>query len=693
MPTKQSKKFSIHPNVIKSIILEQAGDTCKALAELVMNSIDAQATYVDITIDSLGYTVRDDGVGFKDKQQVIDYFGTFGTPHAKNDATFGVFRIGRGQCFAISKSTWRSGKVGMEVDLNGLEGRSDVGYVIKEYEEDFLGCEVRGEFFKPLHTEGNYLNADHFDQQLSETIKNFSDLADDGSLKLQKVLSSALPKEMGNKFFARLFELLLLVEVPVKVNGVQITQRLKLNLYHSTPNADFYTFPRRDSNIGLLLLNQGVHITSISFTVPFVINFKVKPKLNMARNSISKDCKVYRKAIGVLLNKSFQAVLKEEPYFVNHKHGLFDQLLCANINSPLHGTWFPSQMDANTFEEFLSTIRVNIVSSQVKKLTLLEFVNNLCFEAEESQKKYRIANTSIIKRMGGVNQVKSILEELNAEYSVVYGIDGGDISYRFFEILEGIYDELGWVTEIEEAFNSLEKVSFEQGHLEKEIKFENRKITYGHYSEVNQSTITRNEDLIEVLDKAIAKIRTYIQALMPNVVCGERNIFADNELYEIRLLSLPSGIHATMSAYGWVQYASLEDKHYFVFDLKRLKDAVNGLNTYHGYFFNSVAARLYLAMMNARYDEKKPLHVLHDLRKRNEEMLFVNEEFREFLYSVDLLFVSYIRNKKPPKFMSASAMKNTQKSLSIYKDFFDTHFDGLVPELDKQVSDILAVKN
>ncbi|CCP05931.1 hypothetical protein BN440_0880 [Erwinia amylovora MR1] len=89
--------FEIDPQIIHHIIYSQAGSIGKAVIELMMNSDDAGASMVSIDITPEGFAYRDDGRGFASYEDVKRYFGRFGTPHQEGDATYGRFRLGRGQ--------------------------------------------------------------------------------------------------------------------------------------------------------------------------------------------------------------------------------------------------------------------------------------------------------------------------------------------------------------------------------------------------------------------------------------------------------------------------------------------------------------------------------------------------------------------------------------------------------------------
>lgn len=136
-------QFTIDPNIINHLITHQAGTRIKALLELIMNSLDAKATKISITESQDGFILEDNGEGFASEEDVIRYFGRFGTPHQAGDATYGRFRMGRAQIMAFGRVTWRSNTFEMEVDIK----KNGLGYNLKSDCEVFEGCRVTCEFF------------------------------------------------------------------------------------------------------------------------------------------------------------------------------------------------------------------------------------------------------------------------------------------------------------------------------------------------------------------------------------------------------------------------------------------------------------------------------------------------------------------------------------------------------------------
>ena len=77
----ERRSFRMDPALLWSVIKSQAGTLAKALLELVMNSIDAGASQVSITLTGTRLKVEDDGRGFQSRTEVTSWFETFGTPH------------------------------------------------------------------------------------------------------------------------------------------------------------------------------------------------------------------------------------------------------------------------------------------------------------------------------------------------------------------------------------------------------------------------------------------------------------------------------------------------------------------------------------------------------------------------------------------------------------------------------------
>lgn len=143
----ERRAFGLHPAILLTIMREQAGSVDKALAELAMNSVDAGATRIDMTISPKTFVIQDDGRGFANREAIEEFFETFGTPHTEHDAyqKFARFRVGRGQIMSYAKTLWRSGNFEMRVDLQSSQ---DVGYDLATLQEAATGCRIEGDFYQ-----------------------------------------------------------------------------------------------------------------------------------------------------------------------------------------------------------------------------------------------------------------------------------------------------------------------------------------------------------------------------------------------------------------------------------------------------------------------------------------------------------------------------------------------------------------
>ncbi|CAG9264308.1 conserved hypothetical protein [Burkholderia diffusa] len=146
--------FELDPQIIHHIIYSQAGSIGKAIIELLMNSVDAGATAVQLTMTKDGFECCDDGNGFASREDVIRYFGRFGTPHAEGDATYGRFRLGRGQIMAHASTVWRSNAWQMTVDTRTM----GYNYDLESLDVAASGCAISGQWYELL-TDSEWMSA------------------------------------------------------------------------------------------------------------------------------------------------------------------------------------------------------------------------------------------------------------------------------------------------------------------------------------------------------------------------------------------------------------------------------------------------------------------------------------------------------------------------------------------------------
>lgn len=146
--------FELDPQIIHHIIYSQAGSIGKAIIELIMNSVDAGAKSVHLNMTREGFSCSDDGAGFVSREDVLRYFGRFGTPHEEGDATYGRFRLGRGQIMAHASTVWKSNYWTMTVDTQKM----GYHYDLDEVSNKVVGCAITGVWYETL-TDAEYLSA------------------------------------------------------------------------------------------------------------------------------------------------------------------------------------------------------------------------------------------------------------------------------------------------------------------------------------------------------------------------------------------------------------------------------------------------------------------------------------------------------------------------------------------------------
>lgn len=272
------RPFRVHAGILQTLFREQGGSFSKAIAELVMNAIDARATEIRIeTSKEHGrLTISDNGKGFADLTEIQEFFETFGTPHHEGDAKFGRFRIGRGQVMGYAKTRWLSGKYEMLVDIQDAAG--EFGYELRSLSQARLGCTIEVELYEKRDIlEVMLLYGKHVDLSEANTL---------------------LPLYGDN----HLSQLVRYVSVPILIDGVQINQLVE----HLDWDFDELAFYKLDRDFhDLRIYNQGVFVESVPaarFGIGGVVVSRVTLHVNAARNAIVK-CEHWRKIAGRLIER------------------------------------------------------------------------------------------------------------------------------------------------------------------------------------------------------------------------------------------------------------------------------------------------------------------------------------------------------------------------------------------------------
>lgn len=256
MITIERRKLAVHEKLLFDTIQRQAGTLVKANTEAVMNSIEAgaPAVYCALSIDKDSkaiMTISDDGEGILTKEDLIQHFETFGTPHEETENThWKQFRMGRGQMFAFGKNIWRTSTFRMTVDIKnwGLE------YDLEENLPFVAGCDIRIELYKEPIGPWPYPSMARYKEALTKQIR--------------------------------------FVNIPCYFNDKQINTPSENCGWDLQDKDAYYLF-----NVGteMTIYNLGIYVQDISaFDVGMggIVVSKKQLKVNFARNDVISDCPV-----------------------------------------------------------------------------------------------------------------------------------------------------------------------------------------------------------------------------------------------------------------------------------------------------------------------------------------------------------------------------------------------------------------
>lgn len=144
------RAFQVSPAILRSLIEHQATTLPRALAEAVMNALDAGADEIEIDVTSEQLCIRDNGRGLKTTEEIESYFAVFGFDHTTTEEAgtrqYGQFGMGRGQLFNFGVVTWRTGRHRLVVDLR----THDLAYQHEVLAGDVPGLEVTCALYHPL---------------------------------------------------------------------------------------------------------------------------------------------------------------------------------------------------------------------------------------------------------------------------------------------------------------------------------------------------------------------------------------------------------------------------------------------------------------------------------------------------------------------------------------------------------------
>ena len=246
----EQRKFQMHEKLLLDVILRQAGSVQKAVLEGVMNSIEAGASKVEVTLQPRSFSIVDDGKGFQSRDEIEKFFETFGQPHeASEGKVWAQFRMGRGQMFAFGRNLWRTGRFLMRVDI-----KSRLGYDLYENDPAYNGCHIGVDLYSPLSDRDLY--------GIVSEVERFV------------------------KY----------VSVPVIVNGKQVNTPPNTKKWGPESSEDAYIRLNENGsrlevyNLGVLVCDVNKHVHGVAGTIVS----KKRLDVNFARNDVIRSCPVWK---------------------------------------------------------------------------------------------------------------------------------------------------------------------------------------------------------------------------------------------------------------------------------------------------------------------------------------------------------------------------------------------------------------
>lgn len=344
----EKRRFGMHANLLYDVITKQAGTVQKAILEGVMNAIDAGATRCDVEFSGTHFSIRDDGRGFADMNEIEKFFETFGTPHQDGDARYGRFRMGRGQIMAFGVNVWRS---------NGFEMRVD----IKNDGLDYSLKHLPGDEIRPGTT---------IDVELYEHI---------------------MPSDL-ERARSEIRRFVAWSEIPVYLDGEQISTHPSEGKWDFEDENAWYKLSQRQIldiyNLGVLVVGASAGRYGIGGTVVS----KHRLDVNFARNDVQSSCPVFKKIAKVLQSHSNDGIKKKARLTESERESLVRQFMAGDLPSgqdatmkvitDVTGRAWPLRKLADIHElNFKSTIAVAKSGDRVMERAMK---NGLCFVVDEA---------------------------------------------------------------------------------------------------------------------------------------------------------------------------------------------------------------------------------------------------------------------------------------------------------------------
>jgi len=249
----EKRALRLAPGVVMQMIAGQSSSLAKAVTEAVMNSVDAYASRVDITLRPDFVAIEDDGRGFISRDEIQAWFEVLGgSAGEKGHRLFGEFGLGRAQLWKYCPTVWHTGGFRMEVNVP----KSGFNYVLDEVPKR-TGTRIEGQLFDELAP-----------LQLQDTVREIKALC-------------------------------ALVTTPVYLNGELISTAPSTLTWTHESELAFGELRKAKRGEQLAVYNQGVFVCWVRPADHANLAGKICTKegqalkLNIARNQIMQDCPVW----------------------------------------------------------------------------------------------------------------------------------------------------------------------------------------------------------------------------------------------------------------------------------------------------------------------------------------------------------------------------------------------------------------
>jgi len=265
--SQETLHFGMHENLLFDVILKQAGTLQKAIMEGVMNAIDAGATACHVELDTTSFSISDDGHGFQSKDDIKELFAIFGTPHQEGDATYGRFRIGRGQIMAFGSNSWRSRHFEMrDIDIKN----KGLKWTLIEHAEDHKGTRVDVDLYEAL-----------------------------------------IPSDL-ERIKSEVRQFVAWSQVPVYLNGDLISKHPSEGKWDHEDETAYYSLSAERNQ--LAIYNLGVlvsHFWAGRFGMGGIVISKKPLEVNFARNDVISTCPVGKAIAGFIKAQANKGIKKK----------------------------------------------------------------------------------------------------------------------------------------------------------------------------------------------------------------------------------------------------------------------------------------------------------------------------------------------------------------------------------------------